>query len=288
MKKHVLPFLALPFVLLNACASKQDLNVVQYDVTRLKSEATNLKNEAQAIKSQTAVSYADMQQVRNDIARLNGSLEEVSHRITEQTNNNNNVFKRLGTEDSLLVHQLSGLETKTAVLEKKLATLDSRLLALEGIIGAAPAVSRKDSIATAPPTKPAIASPAATEPVPTTVNDATMFQEGVTLFGKKNYGAARQTFMALIKRFPSSLLVGDAQFYIADSFFSEKRYEQAIVEYQEVIAKYPKSNKRPAALYRQARSVELFGDVANAKTRYKDVVNVYPISPEAALAKKKL
>uniref|UniRef100_Q3APB3 TPR repeat n=1 Tax=Chlorobium chlorochromatii (strain CaD3) TaxID=340177 RepID=Q3APB3_CHLCH len=287
MKKHILPFLALPFVLLNACASKQELNVVQYDVTRLKSEASNLKNEAQAIKSQTAVSYADMQQVRNDIARLNGSLEEVSHRITEQTNKNNNVFKRLGTEDSLLVHQLSGLETKAAVLEKKLATLDSRLLALEGIVGTGTEALRKDSVATTS-IKPAVASTLAVEPTPATVNDASMFQEGVTLFGKKNYGAARQTFMALIKRFPTSLLVGDAQFYIADSFFSEKRYEQAIVEYQEVIAKYPKNSKRPAALYRQARSFELIGDVANAKTRYKDVVNVYPTSPEAALAKKKL
>jgi tol-pal system protein YbgF len=91
-----------------------------------------------------------------------------------------------------------------------------------------------------------------------------------------------------MQAYPKSELFDDAQFFLAESYFSEKWYEKAVLEYQTLIAKYTKSNKRPAALYKQALAFEKLGDTVNAKARFRDVVSVYPASPEAAQAKKKL
>ncbi len=260
MNKKIKPFFCLPVLMLVACASKQDLNVVEYDVRKL-------KTESETIKSQTAVSYADVQQVREDILRLQGSIEEISHKASETARSNDKSFSRLATEDSLLVHQFGDL--------------DSRLLKIEQYLGLG-----KEEVSS-PPLLPDQKSPVK-DTVAGTLTDAALLNGGMEKLGKNNYAEARESFGLLLKNYPKSDLADDAQFFIAESYFNEKWYEKAILEYQVVISKYAKSNKRSAALYKQARSFEIIGDLASAKARYKDLVNAYPASFEAGLAKKKL
>ncbi|NTU58929.1 MAG: tol-pal system protein YbgF [Chlorobiaceae bacterium] len=116
------------------------------------------------------------------------------------------------------------------------------------------------------------------------VNDA-FFRAGMDKLQNEDYSGARDNFIAFMAANPKSPQVGDAQFYIAESYFNEKWYEKAILEYQVVIAKYTKHGKRPAALYKQAISFEKIGDAVNANSRYKDVIHIYPLSPEAKLSK---
>ncbi len=261
MNKKIKPFFYLPVFVLGACASKQDLNVVEYDVRKL-------KTESETIKSQTAVSYADVQQVREDVLRLQGTIEEVSHKASEVARNNDKSFSRLGTEDSLLVHQIGDL--------------DARLLKIEQYLGIGKEMAPSSDVL--PGTKDSVK----VNTPPVSVTDTALLDVGKEKLAQKQYAVARESFSKLMLTFPKSSLVADAQFFIAESYFSEKWYDKAILEYQVVISRFTKSNKRPAALYKQARCFDITGDTANAKARYKDVVNIYPTSPEARLAKKKL
>ena len=259
MNKKIKSIFCLPVFVLVACASKQDLNVVEYDVRKL-------KTESETIKSQTAGSYADVQQVRDDVLRLQGSIEEMSHKAGEVARNNDKSFSRLTKEDSLLVRQIG--------------ELDSRLLKIEQYLGL-----EKEAVS---PAK-GVAEQTDSLKVKTGALNATeLLHDGMEKLSQKKYPAARESFSALLHTFPKSGEASEAQFYIAESYFSEKWYEKAILEYQVIIVRYPKSEKRASALYKQARSFEITGDTVNAKARYKDVVNVYPSSSEARLAKKKL
>jgi TolA-binding protein len=67
-----------------------------------------------------------------------------------------------------------------------------------------------------------------------------------------------------------------------------KQYEQAILAYQEVIKKYPKGNKVPSALLRQAFAFLEIKDKTSAKLLLSKVVKNYPSSNEAKIAQKKL
>ncbi len=243
MNSKVKPFLFLPLLVLSACASKQDLVVVADDLRKL-------KTDSETIKVQSAGSYSDIQQVRDEVARLQGSIEEREFKSKQ-------AFGRLGVEDSLLVHKVDDLE--------------SRLQRVEEYLG----LTRKADVA----------------PVPTpaeTLNDVGLLNDGLDKLAKKNYTSARESFSALLKSYPKSGLADNAQFQIAESYFNEKKYEDAILEYQTLIAKYTKSSRRPAALYKQAISLDMIGDAVNSKVRFKTLINVYPASPEAALARKKL
>jgi len=253
MNKKITPFLFLPVLFLSACASKQDLVVVADDLKKL-------KTESETIKTQSAGSYSDVQKVHDDISRLEGSIEEAAHK-------NRQTFARLGMEDSLLVHKVDDLESRLQKIEQYLGIEKKEQSSLVAPKSEESAESAKPAVVT---------------------EDALLLKEGLERLAKNSFAPSRESFTALLKKYPASALADQAQFYLAGSFFSEKWYEKAILEYQVVIAKYTKSSKRPAALFKQAIAFEKIGDEVNAKARFKTLVNVYPKAPEAALARKKI
>jgi tol-pal system protein YbgF len=70
-------------------------------------------------------------------------------------------------------------------------------------------------------------------------------------FDRGNLEVAREGFQKTIKQYPKSQHAGNAQFWIGEIYYREKWYEKAILEYQKVIEKYPKSNKVPASILKQ-------------------------------------
>jgi tol-pal system protein YbgF len=262
MNKKIKPFIVFPFLVLSACAPKQDLVIVRDDLQKLRSDSDN-------IKTQSAGSYSDVQQLRDEVARFQGSIEEINH-------NTRKTFGRLGMEDSLLVHKADDLESRLQKIEQYLG------LGKEGN----PSAVVPPAIPSATPSQKGSSVEEAKKSV--SLTDKELLNDGIDKLGKKSSTAARESFSALMQTYPKSPLVSDAQFYIAESYFSEKWYEKAILEYQVVIAKYTKSSKRPAALYKQALSFEKIGDTANAKARFSSLVSQYPASPEAKLARRKL
>lgn len=258
MNKKIKPFLFFPFLFLSACASKEDLIIVKDDLQKLKSDS-------ETIKTQSAGSYSDVQQIRDEVSRLQGSIEEINH-------NNRKAFRRFGTEDSLLVHKIDDLESKLQKIEQYLGFGQ-----MENAPSAAVPLQKSGSVDEAKNAKD--------------FSDKELLNDGLDKFSKNNYAAARVSFSALIQTYPKSLLVSDAHFCLAESYFNESSYEEAITEYQQVIANYIKSRKRPAALYKQGLSFEKIGGADNvkaAKERFRSVVNLYPATPEAKLARKKL
>lgn len=268
-------YLFIPAILLSSCASQNDMNYVQGEVSQL-------KQESQVIKQQSAGSYSEITQYREEIASLRGMLDQQQYDYRAS-------MKRLDMEDSLLVRKTNDLESRIARIEQYLGiegdgtgkSLPPRVMPPPppATSGAAPGSAAEQPKGAATAVTPAAASPATGE---------ALINEGLIRMKKLDFAGARENFNAFMTGNPKSPKVSDAQFYVAETYYNEKWYEKAILEYQTVIARYTKSPKRPAALYKQGLSFAKIGDEANAKARYKDVVNLYPQSPEAKLAQKNL
>ena len=67
-----------------------------------------------------------------------------------------------------------------------------------------------------------------------------------------------------------------------------KAYEKAIVQFQEVIDKYPKSDKAARAMIRQAEGFAAIGDKKSSSTILKKVEELFPKTEEARLADRML
>ncbi|MBF0202691.1 MAG: tetratricopeptide repeat protein, partial [Desulfamplus sp.] len=72
------------------------------------------------------------------------------------------------------------------------------------------------------------------------------------------------------------------------SYYREKWYEKAILEYQRVIEEYPRGNKVMAALLKQGYSFANLGEKGNARLILEELIRKYPQSQEAKSARDKL
>ena len=115
-----------------------------------------------------------------------------------------------------------------------------------------------------------------------------IYKNAKYMLDKGNNEKARELFEAFLKQYPDSDNADNARFWIADSYYRDKWYEKAILEYQKVVVDYAGGNKVPAAMLKQGYAFSNLGEDANAKLILKELVKKFPGSREADIAKDKL
>lgn len=100
---------------------------------------------------------------------------------------------------------------------------------------------------------------------------------------------ARTIFRHFINQNPKDELADEAQFYIGESYFLEKKWAQAIKEYKSVESTYPKGNILGKAIMRLAEAALRMNQCATARTVYLYFASTYRkrFPEEAKKAKEK-
>lgn len=115
-----------------------------------------------------------------------------------------------------------------------------------------------------------------------------VYKDAYEAYQKGDYKAAREKFQRYLEAFPNSKYSENAQYWVGESYYREKNYERSIVEFDDVVKKHPDGSKAPAALFKQGMAFSSLGDKKNARMIFKKVVERYPKSEQAEMAKKKL
>jgi tol-pal system protein YbgF len=102
------------------------------------------------------------------------------------------------------------------------------------------------------------------------------------------YELALGEFREYLQRAPNTSLADNAQYGIGECFFAQSRFDSAAVEYAKVPAKYPNEDRVPASLYKLALSQDKLGKAADSKKTLEDLVQRFPLSGEAQLARERL
>jgi tol-pal system protein YbgF len=95
-------------------------------------------------------------------------------------------------------------------------------------------------------------------------------------------------FASYLSSFPKGTLAPNAQYWLGECYFSQRKFDQAIDEFDKVIKNYPKNARVPSALLKKAYSYLELKDESQAHQILELVVKRYPQSREATLAKDKL
>ncbi|MDR3089279.1 MAG: tetratricopeptide repeat protein [Desulfobulbaceae bacterium] len=137
-----------------------------------------------------------------------------------------------------------------------------------------------------------IPPPAATKPATTTsaaepAVSGDKLAEGKQLFAQKQYSKAQAAFESYLASNPSASQASEANYMIGECNFQSKKYDQAIISYQQVASK-PQMSKAAAATLKQGMAFEEIADVEMAKTLYKKLIDQHPDSPEAKTARARL
>ncbi len=115
-----------------------------------------------------------------------------------------------------------------------------------------------------------------------------LLQAGRDQLLKGGNAAARAAFSELIAKYPKSDLVPEAMFYTAQAYAAERNPDAADAEYASLITKYPKSPRVPTAMYKRALQLQSSKKTAEAKKLFQEIIKRFPRSDEAALADERL
>ncbi len=88
--------------------------------------------------------------------------------------------------------------------------------------------------------------------------------------------------------FPDSELADNAQYWLAESHYVTKKFEQALGEFETVIEKYPRSRKVPDALLKMGYCNYELKQWGAARDSLKRVQAEYPETTAARLAGQRL
>ncbi len=112
-----------------------------------------------------------------------------------------------------------------------------------------------------------------------------LFAVAMASFRAEEHGQAVIEFGELIQKFPQHLLAASAQYWIAEAYYRQRDYRQALVEFQKVAEQYPKGREAPDALLRLGLCHRAIRDSTGARNAWQRLSLAYPSSPAAGTAR---
>ena len=239
---------------LAACATKGDVQMVQGEVSLLKAESVR-RDSARAAQL-------------GEVIRMQQSIMDslgASKRAVGQLKGD------FGTDLYNIQQQLVQLQELTGQSQQRLSELRGQLeqrAALNQAGGPAPGDSAQPQGA---------GNPSADQ----------MYEASLAQLRRGSTSTARIGLREMLKTYPTSAHAGDALYFIGQSYSTENP-DSAAAYYGQVVDNYATSVRAPSALYNLGLLAERRKDTAKAKDAYQRVVQKYPQSDEAALARDRL
>lgn len=237
------------------CASRGDVQMVQGEVALLRAEMSR-RDSARASQLgeviRTQQSLMDSLGVtRRAVAQLKGDLAPDLYNIQQQ---------------------LVQLQELTGQSQQRLTELRTRLEVRGAQIEATPTPGD-----TAAPVGGAAASASADQ----------MYEASLAQLRRGSLSTARLGLREMLRTHPTSERAPDALYFIGQSYAAENP-DSAAAYYGQVAEKYPQSPRAASAVYNLGLLAERRKDLARAREAFQRVVQSYPQSDEAALARDRL
>jgi TolA-binding protein len=302
--------LLLAILLLGGCAHVQDVTGVatQQDLLQIQTDVTIAQQRAQRALGEAEAALAQAQRRERDsdteqrVAALSQRVEALTASVTTLSTQLDELNGKL---DALSRQPRAAAPAPTSVLRPTGATATPATPPSSIAPPAAPSAPSVSSTApttasptTAPPPAPEVASRPTTNPL----QPQDIYQAAYLDFSKGSYPLAIAGFREFLRRFPDQALAGAAQYWIGEAHFALARgyanagqtpqateaLEQAVQEFRKVLANYPRSDKAPASLYKEALVLLELKQSDAAQQRLQYLVETFPQSEESALARERL
>ena len=231
----------------------------------------------------------------------------------QQIDSLQNQIKRLQDEIAELKHNGTGSPAApSADVSDRISRLESEVAAIQSTlptVPAAPPVGTSEttpmtgvpttpgSIAASVPGAPSAASPSAAEPPPTWPQDldkemasnskepgAKIYREGLTAMKSGNYSTAIIKFAKIQHTYPKSALSEPSQYFTANAFYESGKYEQSILQFNDLVMRFPDGHYTCQALLREGEAFMKLNDRIDARLTLQKVKGNNSCTNESTVA----
>jgi len=245
---------------LAGCVSKGDLQLVQGEVALLRAESLR-RDSTRAAQLGEVIQM--QRQIMDSLATTRRTVAQVKGDVSQDLYN--------------IQQQLVQLQELTGQSQQRLSELRTQLEAR--------AAQQNDT--PAPGQAPAAPGDSAQPTGAPSASADAMYEASLAQLRRGSTTTARLGLRELLRTYPNSSRAPDALYFIGQSFAADSP-DSAGGYYTQVVDQYPTSARAPSALYNLGLLAERRKDNAKAKDAYQRVVQKYPQSDEAALARDRL
>jgi tol-pal system protein YbgF len=249
----------------------------------------------------------DIDRLAMQIATLQSQLSEIQ-RSSEETRAELKRLSELIAEQNALLRKNAAdkrqtdeaLATGLKELSERVSELGEALQAIKAtfplppagpatITNAAPTTDSSSAAAGTPPVGSAPTAPAApvapTGPPPA---PRELYSQAYADYARGNYDLAMQGFAEYLRAYPGTDFADNAQYWIGECLYGKKMYAEAIEAWNTLLKDFPSSDKLPDARVKKGMALERLGRKSQALVEYRYVVDRYPTSQAARIARERL
>jgi tol-pal system protein YbgF len=253
------------------CISTSDFQAAQRQISELQEELANIKRTASSKDEVQNVNVRIAEQTET-LLRSNATLVTKVSEIEERIQSTQGAVEQATYRLDQVSQQVAKNQRDLEEMRARVATMQAPAPAADG-----------GGEATGELTVPAASIPAAPamDPMQT-------YQAAYRDYQRGNFDLAIDGFRDFLSASANSDLADNASYWIGESLFSQKKYREAIGQFDAVVNKYPKSDKVPGALLKKGYAYIAVGEKAQGVVQLQYVLHEHPKSQEASLARQKL
>ncbi len=253
--------------------------------------------------------YQDVQFLTQQFLQLKEKIEKNNEDISfikEQLEELLNIVKHLQTEQASFKEDQKKIPTQYQILLEKLETMTLQLIKfseglteikmaflpspeqqeenLEGKQGQPPLPEKgkedkkEEEQTEEEPEKPPL----------THLSPQEVYNMAYSDYRKGNFELAIDGFKMYKEQFPESPLVDNSLYWIGECYFSQKKYAEAIEQFNELLLNYPWGDKIPAAYLKKGISLMELSQKEESLIVFKLLISKYPLEEETKIAQQKI
>ena len=253
-----------------AAAQKKEIAQLQQDMDRLREAVRDLQR---SVDEKHAVLRTLIEQSLDTVNKLNTTMGSLQRSVQEVQATSGARMDSMSTQVQALADNFEEVKSRMAKLSQQMAEMQGILQSLDAkVAGGAPL-----------PGAPGEAAP----PGPPPSADV-LYSNGLRDFTGGKYDLAWQEFQDYLKYYPDTDLTSNAQFYLGEILYAQKKYTEALAEYDKVLENYPRSFKLAPARLKKGLALLELGQRASALRELREVARRHPGTDEARRATARL
>ena len=229
----------------------------------------------------------------DSVNRLGTSMSSLQKSVQDVQANSGTRLETMSTQVQGLSDNLEEIKSRLGKLNQQLVDVQNAVQSLDAKISSGAAAPATGSGGTPNPTAgnvpPATsAPPVASAPSGPAPSADMLYSNGLRDIQSGKYDLARSEFEDYLKYYGKTDLASNAQFYIGEIYYRQKKYTESISEYDKVINNYPKSFKLAPARLHRATAMLALGQKSSAIRELREITKLFPGSEEDRYARAQL
>jgi len=268
--------LAACLVLATGCVTPQDIEGLNAQLADIQRQVLQIQKQAPS-----------KEEVSSQVSNLGTSVGRQMDSLLKTEADMQVKLQDLSSQIDELQAKLEDTNYRLAQLSQQIAATNQELKTFRSLPSLPPNTAPEGTVGGDPQQQP-VQPPPQQNPGRGGADPQTLYNSAYNDYLKGSYDLAMREFQEYLANFPTTELADNATYWIGECFYRQRRFRQAVEQFDTVLERYSRSDKVAAATLKKGYALLELGERSQGVVQLRHVIKQYPNSDEANLARQRL